>query len=506
MSIKTNIAYDDANKSSSNQNEGCITDNKEEEEVERLVSCDRVQQHVNNNVTTGIINSNVVTSSNADCNNNESGHSGDGGLKYELDEKVYVCCNDNQVYLAKVLKSRFHNTRTKKTGNKRKRKLPASSEGNLHHPQVGQQDKIYSPAENSISSCEMEYYVHFIGWNKSHDKWHHQTKITKQSNIHAQQLATLSIQKMKLQQLKRKEKSMTTNVKQGRKNRKRSAPMMPLSSSSSSFVSDQQRHQAGKDINDNGHDDGHKPGTQIAPLSCKSFQEYCTLPLTLKAILVKEKIIITRQGCHVATGYDKLHYKQYDNGSIIDTTTTSATAAKLYKLPINPNISVKGIMKAFVKSKRNPKLSIQEQHMKEYKAFAKDMVHLFNIILPKFLLYNHEEREQLQSLLPSNDDESMSCSSVAEIYGGEFLLRLLVRLPMIISSINQHESTLSSSFGSNNNDSLSSSPSKKCEMGILLMNWRILYQKSQHTIGMLISELIIFLKKNHTRCFKGKFF
>jgi hypothetical protein len=99
---------------------------------------------------------------------------------------------------------------------------------------------------------------------------------------------------------------------------------------------------------------------------------------------------------------------------------------------------------------------VQQQHRRRVKEFVKDLMALMEEALPVCLLYA-QERPQWESLKAKE-----MITSVCDVYGGEYLLRLVVRLPILMPTVKKE-------------------------------------------VGQLIAELIVMLQKNRNACFKGNY-
>lgn len=389
-----------------------------------------------------------------------------GILKYEINETVYVH-ERSQIYLAKVIKTRFQTLSSVSSScrNKKNRK------NSLKQIQLEQKILQNGPF--------WEYYVHFNGWGKSHDKWCEEEVIMK-DNEESRELAAISKEREKIDQIKRKEKKII--AKSGKRKQ----------TGSNSMAQSGKKRKKNLDIDSSN-------GTEVCQPIHKNFAEYCTLPFTLQAILVDDRTNIKRLGRHVAMGYDEIP-KSFEK---------RLPSMYVHKLPVMDNITVASIMKGFLKFKENQQskfasndagdvnevipVGIDGVDMNTYALFCDDMVQLFDSFLPKYLLYS-EEKGQFKHLLDRHQQSGASLNtnnsdcthkfSMATVYGGEFLLRLLVRLPLLLTTIDN--ATITS-------------------LKVDHQKWRLFYEKDNHKVGQMISELILFLQKNSKKCFKGNY-
>jgi MRG len=201
------------------------------------------------------------------------------------------------------------------------------------------------------------------------------------------------------------------------------------------------------------------------------YEEYCELPFTLRTVLVDEYGYITRKGFDSPNGYD--------------CEPASRPARSVHVLPAR--VTVRQVLQHYQRKRGTggggsrsstggtgtggppggaaapsdppgteeaDKLKRQQQIRK----FCEGLCLLFDDALPVCLLYQ-EERPQYESI---QDDDDLKLKRPCEIYGSTFLLRLLVRLPILLRA----------------------EPSSEMEV-----------------MGPLIADLIVLLQKNRQACF-----
>lgn len=174
------------------------------------------------------------------------------------------------------------------------------------------------------------------------------------------------------------------------------------------------------------------------------YQDYCELPFTLQTILVDEIGYITRKG------FDSPHH--------YDCEISSRPARSVHALPAN--VTVKQVLQHYERKRGGSnEEKIKQQQVRK---FCEGLALLFDDVLPICLLYA-EERPQYESL---KKDDALKNKLPSEIYGCEFLLRLLVRLPTLLQA------------------------EPKSEMDIM---------------GPQLADLIVLLQKNRQACFKGTY-
>lgn len=167
------------------------------------------------------------------------------------------------------------------------------------------------------------------------------------------------------------------------------------------------------------------PGASSSVLTTLSFsdsrlREACELPLTLKTVLVDEFERITRKQSGILP------------------------PAMLHSLPAST--SIHKVVTHFASQQHEPQFGI-------------NLLSLFDAVLPKLLLYP-QERQQYRQLMSSTK------RSASEVYSCEFLLRFLVKLPLLLAV---------------------ESPS------------------NQAYLCPLLHGLIVLMQKNRASCFKSSF-
>ena len=168
-----------------------------------------------------------------------------------------------------------------------------------------------------------------------------------------------------------------------------------------------------------------------------------TLPFTLKTVLVDEREKIMRLGYDAPYGYD-LDMKPPSDAASVPTTSAREPARSVHALP--SSVTIRQLLKHFEKRKRKEWQQKQEkksspdneteeerearitaasnQFKQEIRQFCKGLGRLFETALPVCLLYAPER--------PQYEYYSAKHQSVLDVYGCEFLLRLLLRLPQLM--------------------------------------------------------------------------
>jgi mortality factor 4-like protein 1 len=175
-----------------------------------------------------------------------------------------------------------------------------------------------------------------------------------------------------------------------------------------------------------------------------AYQEYCDLPFTLKTITIDECDKITRKGFDSPYGYD--------------CEPSPLPARSVHVLPAT--VTVHQVLRHYQRKRGGSDADQQKQE--QVRKFCEGFSLVFDGALPVCLLYP-EERPQYDSMM---QDDAFKDKPPSEIYGCEFLLRLMVRLPTLLLA----------------------EPKNRMAVN-----------------GPLIADLIVLLQKNRQACFKGRY-
>lgn len=176
-----------------------------------------------------------------------------------------------------------------------------------------------------------------------------------------------------------------------------------------------------------------------------SYADYCELPFSLKTILVedKERIMAPMDSC------------------------SWRPARSVHDLPAR--VSVKQVLHHFCKCKKKEYSGTDEAKAQEAESkaqtFCSDLAHLFDTSLGVCLLYP-PERAQHDAI---EAHPELSQKRKCDLYGCEFLLRFLVRLPVLLE-----QTTTMNNIG-------------------------------RKEVGTLLADLIQVLQKNRQACFKARY-
>ena len=298
---------------------------------------------------------------------------------------------------------------------------------NTYYPAIVQQVQFMT-----ATHC-FEYFVHYPGWNARWDQWVPSHALVEDTPHHrAKYLSSSHNNKKNKNKNKVKPKQQATTTKQ--KKRKSTTATTTTSSSSSaapssltatqSSTTSRKRRSIGSSTTPEPQPQHYYDPTRLA----QYYQAYCELPTTLKLILVEECELLTR-----------------------------TNSRKVHALP-TPGVTVAQVLHHY-----------QRQHPTTTE-FCEGLQQLLESALPVCLLYP-QEQPQYQHLLETQQTQK---SSLAQVYGCEYLLRLLVRLPYLLAA-----------------QSSQSQPS--------------IFDNNHHpeTIGPLLANLIVLLQTNRQACFKS---
>lgn len=258
-----------------------------------------------------------------------------------------------------------------------------------------------------LGDNKYEFFVHYNGWNSRWDRWAPTSDLVENTE-------------------ENRKKYLKPKEPQQKKRKK-------LNESSSSSAS---RASPGRK---------RKPFTAaFATKQIAAYQDYCYLPMTLHTVMVDEHDIITRRG------FDSLYF--------YDCEPSPRPARSVHVFPAV--VTVTQVLQHYQRKRGGP--NADEKKREQIGKFCEGLGLVFDDALPVCLLYE-EERPQYESMMK---DGSFKDKPPSQIYGCEFLLRLMVRLPTLLMA----------------------EPKSKMDV-----------------MGPLIADLIVLLQKNRQACFKGKF-
>jgi mortality factor 4-like protein 1 len=138
--------------------------------------------------------------------------------------------------------------------------------------------------------------------------------------------------------------------------------------------------------------------------------EYCELPFLLKTILIQDREKVMR--------------------SPELTTCECWNPARLVH-DVPARVTIQTVLEHFIKcqTKQHDDQVKAKQAEMQAKTFCQDLAQLFDQALPKCLLYP-PERAQYDAIIQA--DKALAQKRNVQLYGCEFLLRLIVRLPILL--------------------------------------------------------------------------
>ncbi|KAL7509728.1 hypothetical protein ACHAXN_006694 [Cyclotella atomus] len=406
----------------------------------------------------------------------------DSGPKFHTNERVLVLDSTRQsqessnetnqppLYEATIKQSGLRNVDpvTKKVLSETKFAFSKKRGRRRHLHQAQQQHDLHDQEK------EWCYLIHFLGWNSRHDKWMPETDVF-------------------------------PNTEENRQRLEGNTPKVARAVKTES-LKEKKKKKIGRPKKEDGNDGGDsKVGKMI---------EACALPFTLQRILIDDRDKITQIVYPPASGLTPRDPAEvYKKGITM-----------LHKLPSSMNIQ--SILARFLEAKKKEDLEefVKERdkmtscdvgaaegsqkqlqasedeagkpskpndttetsankiiskdvlmlRKKKRKQLALSLLEVVDTALPKILLYA-KERRQYEELMSrkecvvnneSNDKETeTSAAPPSKLYGGEHLLRLFVKLPLLLRS-------------------------------------------DEEVVGLagFLSDFIVFMQKNRAECFKGQYY
>ena len=384
-----------------------------------------------------------------------------------------------------------------------------------------------SPPSSAAEAHEWKYLVHYQGWNARWDRWTDGSDLrpddpaVRAESMRRHDEAAERERERKVRQKEKREQSVASPSARKRKKSVDSsggevgmsddAASVGHSNAASKSKSAKRRKVAAsptaastkksKQASNISGSRGKVAGPPSKEYVQSALEACCSLPFTLRTILVDDKAKITRLGRYVASGYD-------DVRSVPNWTPPRMVHELPSALPVKIILkqfwkerkkSIKDKAKAAVirmaKNKEKEEGSdysdleaddiadIKERQASEeskWKNFLQGLMDLFDDALAPFLLYNQERTHYLAARMDPKvlkmeaDAGGGAAKKPSDVYGAEHLLRLFVRLPQIVAS----SGTDSSLFPD---------------------------RASLTNFADCMSDLIIHLQKNKATCFKGRY-
>jgi len=235
----------------------------------------------------------------------------------------------------------------------------------------------------ALGNNEWEFFVHYHGWSSRWDRW-----------VNAEDLIE-DTQENRALYLETKNAAVEQHQAEVKKKRKEK-----LNDSAR-----KKRRKGDENLPPNG-----EYTREFAEKRIASYQDYCELPFTLKTVVVDEGDKVTRKG--------------YVNPKCYDVNPPSLPPRSVHNLPAT--VTVQQALQHYQKKRGGS--GVTEAKRAQVKAFCQGLALVFDSALPVVLLYP-EERPQYASL---QNDPNCKDKRPCQIYGCEFLLRLMIRLPTLL--------------------------------------------------------------------------
>ena len=312
------------------------------------------------------------------------------------------------------------------------------------------------------------YFVHYLGWNSRWDKWMTEDSIEEDTLEVRSRAQKVKEEAKKVEILKKEKKRESEREKKERKLRKT-------------------KKQKTSSDGDNDDSDLSLTCRDIKKMSIKDIlTSCCELPFTLKTVLMddREKINTRMKNSSTKREGMKPNLIVHKLPASISVQLIIAQFVKIKSREINENAKpgkdgketeTQDDSSSKDTSKNSTTDTDSENKVEKWKSFERGILNLFDEMLPKYLLYN-QEREQYLNLYRSVND-SIDTLSPSELYPGEFLLRMMVRLPLLLST------------------------SLRVKM---MCDDKPSYGELRD-LGDRLKQLIVFLQKNRVPCFKGRY-
>lgn len=323
----------------------------------------------------------------------------------------------------------------------------------------------HSTSTSTGTADRWTFLIHFKGWNARYDRWIAASQLVPDT-AESRQIYAVQQQKIETKRLAEAEAQKQKQLEKKTKKRKQQQQLK----------------------------NGGETGAATSLMPSESLAT--TLPFTLKTIMIEEWEHITRHGYDSPFGYDADMLQPTETEESNSNTNNQPPKGNYYPArsvhTLPSTVTMRQLLKHFEKKTRkdfeqkqekeqrkaHEKLQQQQQDgpnttnddkeaqlaaaTKQFKQqvrqFCNGLAKLFEEALPACLLYA-QERPQYHHFVTAKRQDGEKVS-VLDVYGCEFLLRLIVRLPIL-------------------------------------------------TLGQrppaLVSDLTVLLQQNRTACFKGKF-
>lgn len=375
-------------------------------------------------------------------------------------------------------------------------------------------EAIVRQSQYITSTDGWKFFLHFVGWNSRWDRWVDTNSIMKDT---ANTRRKMQQQQSKLSSTTNNNNNNSNNNNSNNNSNKRRTAMSNDSKEVSSVSSQRpsKRSKGGSSKNDG-----------VFTSDSLIYSDYCELPLTLKTVLIDEYEKITRKGYHSPHGYD----------DVADSSGTSLFTKPPRMVHVLPApVTARKVVEHFEKKKmkeiekynnnnnndatiiitnddtdHNNDFSKQQQQKQKVTSdqihtFCDGLIELFEQAIPTCLLYPQErpQYEYIARKLQQKESDPMKRQRLVDIYGCEYLLRLIVRLPILLQPIGEAALAVSMSLSStspvNNGTTttLQSSSSTSSSSSVTKFEMH-----DPMIIGPFITELLVLMQKNRQSLFK----
>lgn len=379
-----------------------------------------------------------------------------------------------------------------------------------------------------------KFFIHFVGWNTRWDRWVDSNSLVKDTND-----VRRNVQQQLVSFPNNNGSGTTTPITGSNISNKRRT--LSSNDGKESSISSQQPQQSSK------RSKGTSKNIDGTTLDGYIYSDYCELPLTLKTVLIDEYERLTRQGYCSPHGYDDVYISD-SISSETTTTTTSTIKTSLFTKPprmvhgLPAQVTIRKVIEHFEKKKikeieknhekdsmivsrnnndpeesitmtdRNKEqqqanqLSSKEEQKNSNKAtsiehvqtFCSGLIELLEQAIPTCLLYPQERPQYEYIARKIQKQKASDRQQLVDIYGCEYLLRLIVRLPTLLQPIAEAALAISSMPLS----SPTSTPTNTIISSSLSFSTANFGLHDPFIIGPFITELLVLMQKNRNSLFK----
>eukprot|EP00816_Leptocylindrus_hargravesii_P004967 CAMPEP_0196805612 /NCGR_PEP_ID=MMETSP1362-20130617/5405_1 /TAXON_ID=163516 /ORGANISM="Leptocylindrus danicus, Strain CCMP1856" /LENGTH=396 /DNA_ID=CAMNT_0042178641 /DNA_START=6 /DNA_END=1196 /DNA_ORIENTATION=- len=256
------------------------------------------------------------------------------------------------------------------------------------------------------------YFLHFQGWNTKWDKWVEEDMLVEDSPENRE----LCKSRMKAARSKKKNKKarldeQVKELKQKKEEEKKAAKKAVKEAAEMAAELKRKKKEEAEAASEGAAKHArYLLENDLEDFSARSDVQHVQIPFTLKKVLIDEYERIT---------VETVALNGYPQRMVADLPAT---------------ISIKTVLERYKEVKLGScKGTYAEASKKGWEVMVNGLLSFFNESLSLFCLYRHE-KPQFRSIISmaDNSDERFAGKEYCEIYGCEFLLRLIVRLPVLL--------------------------------------------------------------------------